>query len=221
MRTTLVIGGVASRAVGLERREGPTHDLRVAGVAVCAVEVDAVIARVVGRLMHEGQRRPEVSAVAVVALELGCEMTDRLARRRGPVVTTRAGAGRNVVVVEIDRQKRIGRMTNVALGRGLHVSGMLTDRRGAVVTAAATTEHLRVIDGRDRCKRNDRMAVLANVRGLHMRLRFTDRIHGIVTTHTVAGDIVMVEVGRRERHRRMAIFARVATGDMARTLARR
>ena len=122
-------------------------------------------------------------------------------------------------MIEIDRNERIGRMANIAFGRCLQMRGMFSNSRGAVMTATAAAEHLRVIDATDRRKHDDGMTVLADIGGLHVVGRLTDGVDGIVTTGTIAGDVVMIEVGRRERHRGVAVITSIAARDMAHILA--
>jgi len=65
--------------------------------------------------MIEDGRRPEISAVAVIAGALGQEVIDALARRRRAVVAARACARGDVGVVEARREPRVGRVADVAL----------------------------------------------------------------------------------------------------------
>lgn len=83
-----VVGGVARRAIRLEGWERPTHDLRVVGMTIRATELDAMIAGISCRLMHEDQRSPEIPAMTIVALQLCREVVNRFAGRRRAVVTT-------------------------------------------------------------------------------------------------------------------------------------
>ena len=75
VRTGLEIGRVTRGTIWRKRWKRPRDGLSVAAVAVGTAQVYPVVTRVAARLMIENQRRPEISAVASVALELRNEMT--------------------------------------------------------------------------------------------------------------------------------------------------
>jgi len=53
------------------------------------------------------------------------------------------------------------------------------------------------------------MTIFTYIACRNMRQRLADRIHAVVTIHTIADNVVVVEIGRHETNCRMTIFAGV------------
>lgn len=89
------------------------------------------------------------------------------------------------------------------------------------MTADAGADYLEVIDLRHRRKGNHGMTTFTGIRRCKMADRLADHRRVVVTTDAITGDVVVVEIRRGERGRRMAVVATVAAFDMSRVLARR
>lgn len=188
-------------------------------MAVATLQSDAVIARVGRGLVVEHQWRPEVTIVAMVALSLRREVGDGFAGCGRPVVTSGTGSGRDIGMVEARWQPCGRRMTDIAFGRRLKMSDIFARRRGAVVAAGAGAYDMRVVDCRGRRESRDVVAILADIVGLYMIRGFADRVDAVVTTDTVAGNVVVIKIGRQPGDSRVAVVACVCAGDVIRGLA--
>ena len=71
------------------------------------------------------------------------------------------------------------------------------ERRVAVVTIRAGTDDLRVVDLYDRREGDDLVAVLADIGRRNVgRQRLTEDRVAVVAAHAIAGDVVVIEIGR-------------------------
>ena len=81
MRPRLVVAGVATGTIWLERRELPSYDLGVALMAFGAREIIAVVLRLIRKPgMAVVGRRPRIRVVARAAILRGIEVSGILAR---------------------------------------------------------------------------------------------------------------------------------------------
>lgn len=125
---------MAAGAIRFVRRGRPCCGLRVRRMAVCTRDAGAVVARIVGGIVREPDRRPRHSRVTVVALKRCHEMRWRLAGRADSIVTGRART-RHRRVIEICRRPRDSAVARIALRRRLNMRRRFAGRLRAVVTA--------------------------------------------------------------------------------------
>ncbi len=115
-------------------------------------------------------RRESHDRVTVFAY-IGCsDVIRRLADRVDAIVAVEAVA-RNVVVIEVGRSERDGRVAVLAIVSARYVSGVLAECGNAVVAAAARADYLKMIDLPDGRKANYRMTVLTDVCGVDVLRR--------------------------------------------------
>lgn len=92
----------------------------------------------------------------------------------------------------------------------------LPGHRHVVVTADTGSDDLEMIYLCDGRKGDDRVAALASIRGCKMPQGFARRLDAIMAAHAGLGDVVVIEVGRRECGSSMTVVARIAAQNMAR-----
>ena len=191
VRAGLVIAGVATRAIRSVRRVGPGDDFGVGAVASGALQVAAMIERLVRcRRMPEFVGAEAIGVVAGTAFPGGAEVTGILADRDHAVMAGRAGAqhlgvidrkygrpGRRCMTVLADIGR--SRMLQVLAGRdravmaaeaitgdiGVVIGGRQPGHRGmAVVAIAATRDVIRILAG------GDRTVVAGSATAEHLRM---------------------------------------------------
>jgi hypothetical protein len=146
--------------------------------------------------MIEYQRRPIITGMAIVTLELRLEVAIVLTGCRRAVMTTGAGPWRYIVVIETGRNPSGRRMTGVALCRRHQMAGLLTQRRRSVMTTGTVTDDLGMVDLSHRRKVNNGVAILADIAGLNVLCRLTDRVGRVMAAEAITGDVVMIKIGR-------------------------
>ena len=106
-------------------------------MAIVALQVDTMIARIGSRLVIEYERCPEIPAMAIVTLKLRIEVSAAFAGRSGAIVATATCTRRNGAVIKARGQPCVRGMTDIALRGSLQVADMFANRDRSVVTAAA------------------------------------------------------------------------------------
>ena len=138
----------------------------------------------------------------------------------GAVVATDAIA-RDVGVIEVGRNPRVGRVAVITVFATRYVRRVLAGCCVAIVAGAAGPEYLGVVDRVSRRKCYVVVTVLAYIARVDMRGVLSRCLHAIVTIDAVSGDVCVVEIGGRPCKRRVAVAAVVAARNVGRMFAGR
>ena len=156
-------------------------------------------------VIHGYGRHPDSSVVAVFADVRGLNMRHVLAGRRCAIVAI-AATVRDVVVIEICRQPRDGRMTILANIVAIDMCRVFTCRIGSVVAVGAVANNSDVIKS-SRQPPNGRMAVVTVVATVDVIEVLTARNDAIMTRATCADYLSMIDYRcRRPDINAVAIF---------------
>ncbi len=181
VRPRLVVAGVTTRTVRLERGELPGHNFSVALMAFGACQIAAVVLRLIrqARVAVIG-RHPCIRAVAKTAVLRGIEMPRVLAGCCRAVMAGRTGAKNLVVVHRRHRRPDVGTVTVLADVGCLHVSGALASGIAAVMAAEAIVDDIGVVEVRG-CPCNGGMAVVTVIATGDVRRVFAGRLDAVMT----------------------------------------
>ncbi len=164
--------------------------------------------------------RPNIRRVAVLA-DIACLDVRRSFTCCINAIVAADAVARDVDVIEVRRQPGDRRMAVVAVVTASDVCRVFASCRDAIMTGTAASQNLCMVD-REYGRPDVRgVAVFADVAGLDVRRSFAGGLRAIVAAKAVAGDVNVVEVGRRPADRRMAVVAVVAAGDVGRVFAGR
>lgn len=147
------------------------------------------------RVVNREWRNPDVRPVAILTDVAGVDMSNVLAGRIAAVVAT-AAATRDVGMIESCRSPGDACMAVIAIVSAFDMCWILTGGHNAVMTGLACAKYLRVIDRQCRHKGIGCMTVFTDVAGIDMGSVFARRINSVMATHTIAGDIDVIEIRR-------------------------
>lgn len=168
----------ASRLVGRRR---PQDDLRVGLMAICTLQIAAVVQRFVSEPgVTVITRYPGVRNMAQAAILYRVEVVRSLARSCNTVVTAGTGSKHLVVIDGSDRRPYRGVVAILADVRCLHVHWPLAGCVGTVMAAETIIRDVRVIEIRWR-PGDSSMAIIAIVPAGNMRRMLARRGYTVVT----------------------------------------
>jgi len=217
-----VVIGMTAGAGGRVARRRPVHRVRVGIVAVRAIEIRAMIERLVGQpRVTEIGRRPTIRGMALTAIHGSIEVALVLAGGIRAVVAGCTGAQHLVVVYGSHRRpddRCVARLADV--GR-LYVRRALARGVCAVVTTETIVDDVGVVKGRGR-PGDRRMAVIAVIAAGYVGRVFTGCRDPIVTGAASTDNLRMVDgVSGHPHIRRMTVFTDVTRLHMCRRILAR
>jgi len=221
MRPRLVVARMAASTIRLERRELPLHDLGVALMALSALQVVAVVLRLIRQArVTIVCRSPRVRAVAQTAILGGIEVPRIRTGCLCAVVAGRAGAKNLVMVNSGHRFPDVCAVAVLADVGCLYVCGALAGSIGTVVTAETIVDDVCVIKVR-RCPCDCCVAVVTIVATGYMRWVFAGCRNAVMARATGADDLRVINgIHRYPDVGRVAVFADIARLYMRRGFAR-
>ena len=217
----LVIIGVTTRTIGLVARRRPVDHVRIVLVALGAIEVAAVILRLIRKPgVPVVSRQPRDRAVTLATVLRGIEVAGVLSGGRSAIVARRTGAENLVVVHRCNRRPNRRAVAIFADVGCLDVSRSLTDGIGAIVATNTVIHDVDVVEVSGQ-PRDCRMAVIAVIAAGDMRWVFAGRYCAVMTGAAGANDLDVVDrVNRYPDVRGMAVFANIGRLNMRQVLAR-
>jgi len=222
VRSRLVVTCMTAGTIGLERRELPLYDLGVALMALSALQVVAVVLRLIRQTgVAVICWCPRVRAVAQTAVLGGIEVSRILTGCLCAVVAGRAGSENLVVVHRGHRFPDVCAVAILADVCRLDMRWAFTGGIGTVVTTEAIVDDVGMVEV-SRCPSDCCMTVVAIVATGYMRWVFAGCRNAVMARATRTDDLRVIN-GKDGYPdvRRVAVFADIARLYMRRGFARR